>query len=106
MPVKQSKRWCFTYNNCHYDTGGPMLHEHCSYFIMGNETAPTTGTKHIQGYCIFLKNMSLAAVKKVCPISHWEIAKGTTDQNIAYCMKEDGYYYHDTRRSKNIWYET
>lgn len=106
MPVQQSKRWCFTHPNPDYSTGGPMdLDLLCSYYIMGNEIAPTTGTTHIQGYCIFKKNMSLAAVKKVCSKSHWEIAKGTSDQNIAYCSKEDGYMFHDLRKSKNIWFE-
>lgn len=103
---RQSKRWCFTTNGVTYDQGGPIFGDLCSYYIMGNETAPTTMQPHIQGYCVFKKNMSLTAVKKVCPVSHWEMAKGTTQQNIDYCSKDDGYYLVDRRGSKRIWNET
>ena len=53
------------------------------------ETAPTTGMYHIQGFCVFAKNMRLAAVKKVHSTAHWELMKGTLEQSEAYCSKAE-----------------
>jgi len=47
------------------------------------------GTVHLQGVCYFSQPVTLAAVKKLHTRAHWEVMKGTLDQAIAYCMKED-----------------
>jgi len=58
------------------------------FLIMGRETS-AQGTPHIQGYFYWAKKKSLKQLKKLCPSAHWEPAKGTAAQNVAYCSKED-----------------
>lgn len=59
-----------------------------TYGIIAKEVAPSTGTPHLQCYFVFKAPKRLAAIKKICPRGHWEIAKGTTEDNIKYCCKE------------------
>lgn len=87
--MSQSRRWSFTVNNQQRDTiDVSRMEEESEYLILANEVAPTTGTKHIQGYVVFRKNKRLSAVKKLLPTSHWEVSKGTSEQNIKYCKKD------------------
>lgn len=61
-----------------------------SYAIFGRETCPKTGSHHFQGYVEFKKRQRLSTLKKAFHKSfHWEPAKGTLQQNIDYCSKED-----------------
>lgn len=57
------------------------------YFISCNETAPTTGHKHIHIYAHFNNLISLS-IKKCCG-AHIEVCKGSPKQNIDY-IKKDG----------------
>jgi len=49
-----------------------------------------TGTPHFQGYVEFKQPLRIAAMKKICPRAHFEIAKGSQAQNKKYCTKEEG----------------
>lgn len=59
------------------------------YIIVGYETAPSTGTKHYQGYVSFDNPVSFNTLKKVMPTAHIEPAKGSAAQNREYCTKEE-----------------
>ena len=64
--------------------------EPVSFSIFQPEIAPGTGTYHLQGYAEFTKQVSLAAVRKHFGDGVFaQIARGTPDQCIAYCSKED-----------------
>lgn len=66
------------------------LSEQARYMIIGFETAPTTGTKHIQGYIYFNNERSVARMKKRFP--HFcEIARGNALANKKYCSKEGNF---------------
>lgn len=86
--TKQGKYWCFTYNNpaClpqalwHRLSGGGA-----TYGIWGEETAPTTGTPHWQGYLEFEKIKRKTQVIALCEGMHIEYRKGTQQQAIDYC---------------------
>ncbi len=65
------------------------IKEKFQYIIYGRERCPTTGKRHLQGYCYFKNAKSLSAVKKLFKDDtiHLEAAKGSTAQNIKYCSK-------------------
>lgn len=92
----QSKHWVFTLNNYSDDdvrhlqasfTDGPLV-----YLVFGYETAPTTGTPHLQGYAIFGARARRSTVLRVLGARcHVERARGTPFQCSEYC-KKDGLY--------------
>lgn len=90
---KQSKRWCFTYNNYREDDLVLLEHTfklHCVDYIIGREVGES-GTPHYQGY--------IECPKRVRPIEkfrlpkeiHWESAKGSRSDNVMYCSKDGDY---------------
>lgn len=85
--MSMSKRWCFTLNNYTPEEGVALAEQECVYVIIGKEVGDQ-GTPHLQGYIVFKSNKRLSAVKKINSRCHWEIAKGTTEQNVAYCSKD------------------
>jgi len=92
MP-QQSKNWCFTLNN--YSTDEQLLitalhPEKVSYLVYGRETGEE-GTPHLQGYFVAKTRQRLTSVKKWIPRAHFEVAKGTPEQNLEYCSKEEDY---------------
>lgn len=59
------------------------------YAICGDETAPTTGQTHFQGYVQFLVKQRLGSLKRLPHGQqiHWEPARGDERANIEYCSK-------------------
>lgn len=89
----QSKRWCFTTNNY---TEDHLLHlrllaESVTYLVFGREIAPTTGTPHLQGFCVFPTNQRLHAVRLHFPGSHLSPTVATSQVAAAYCKKDNDF---------------
>lgn len=82
-------RWVFTLNNYTDEEVAQVATWDTVYHHYGKETAPTTGTPHLQGYAIFKDPCRLAALMKLCPRARWFPAIGTTEDNIVYCSKEN-----------------
>lgn len=59
----------------------------CRLGIIGKEIADS-GTPHLQGYIELTKKSRPLGLFKLKRI-HWEKAKGTKEENIIYCSKED-----------------
>lgn len=85
------KRWCFTLNNYTLEEMETLetLFRSNGNFIFGKEVGEQ-GTPHLQGYVEF--------DKKVRPIEFvgnkrisWRKSKGTKEQNITYCSKENNF---------------
>lgn len=97
MSNARNRSWTFTINN-HTDSewercdGG--LDGVIVYLVAGKERG---STPHIQGYVRWKSAKSLANCKKVFPTAHWEVAKGTADQNRTYCSKEGDFIERGTR---------
>lgn len=99
MPrLPSAKNYCFTINNySDEEYQGVLLYLRAStrYFIVGKEIGDS-GTPHLQGYCSFRENHSLAQLKnKLSARGHFEVAKGRGAHNRVYCSKggdfvEDG----------------
>lgn len=88
MPSYQSKNWVFTLNNPPAILPQVFL-DAVSFMVYQPETAPVTGTPHLQGYVVTKKAVTLAGLKRLLPAAHWERRKGSHDEAVAYCTKED-----------------
>lgn len=87
-----SKGWCFTDFTLNTSKWHTIFHDeqyHCTYMIFQEETCPDTDRKHLQGYMFMSNGRRLAQMKKMCPTSHFEPAKGTPLDNKRYCSKSD-----------------
>lgn len=63
-----------------------------SYLICGSEVGSKKHTHHLQGYVRFHNAKKFKQVKKMLgDRAHIEIAKGTPQQNRAYCSKDEDY---------------
>lgn len=82
------KHWVFTVNN--YTEGEERLEwlKDYDYCVAGEEVAPDTGTKHLQGYVCFTQRKRLTALKKLHKEAHWEQCRGTPKQASDYCKKD------------------
>lgn len=69
------KTWVFTINNYTETEYERVKLWDVKRLAMGKEVAPETGTPHLQGYVTFPRAMRLAALKKLAPTAHWEVAK-------------------------------
>lgn len=84
------RAWCFTWNN--YD-GVPTLAtfgQHARYLVYGHEVG-ANGTPHLQGYVSFDAPVDFSLLQRGIPEAHWEVARGTADQNRDYCTKDDNW---------------
>lgn len=80
------RRYLFTLNNwseCELDT---LTHEFKDY-IIGKEIGDE-GTPHLQGYVEFKNARYLSSLKKINQRIHWQVSRGTRQDNINYCSKE------------------
>lgn len=97
-----SKSWAFTKNNyvdadIQFFTDWPDY----SYCIFGRETAPSTGTPHLQGYFTLKKAVRPSALKKVLPQgTHFEVARKPHLANFRYCAKSGDYTEIDRRHGR------
>lgn len=90
--ISPSKNWCFTLNN-YTEEHIKLITSHIGsndLYIFGKEIAPTTNTRHLQGFISFEKKtrpLEKIPIKNI----HWEKCKGSKDDNIKYCMKDGDY---------------
>lgn len=88
----QARRWCFTLNNPSFQDGLFDLDagwEAARYAIYQSERGEA-GTPHHQGYVEFKSPKRLSWCRKLIPGAHWEPARGTQEENTAYCSKQEG----------------
>ena len=45
------------------------------------------GYSHLQGFIVFKNARTLASLKKLDARAHWEVCRGTPEQNRTYCSK-------------------
>lgn len=87
-----SRCYCFTYNNptCTKEELAEQLCEwKCKYLVIGEESAPSTGTKHFQGYVYWSSAKPMTNVINKFKRIHFSVARGTAEENKIYCSKED-----------------
>lgn len=62
-----------------------------TYAVFGQEVAPTTGTRHLQGYVVFNDRKRIGAVRSLFTGAHVEVARGTPTQAAEYAKKDGDY---------------
>jgi len=85
--ARRSRAFCFTWNN---PDGVPTLAtfgRNARYLIYGHEVGEG-GTFHLQGFVYFRNARKFSSVLRALPEAHFEIARGSVDDNIAYCSKD------------------
>lgn len=83
----RTRGYCFTWNNPPDDYSSVLDVIDCRYIVAGEEVAPTTGTRHLQGYVYFRDTKTVAAVRRILRGCHVKSANGSAEQNRAYCTK-------------------
>lgn len=92
MPARTYRRFCFTWNNPD-EQSEPLLRllaqrDDVRYLIWGRETAPETGTPHLQGFIIYKIPSTFAKVKAdTSHRIHVENARAPAADNKKYCAK-------------------
>lgn len=88
--MAQSKRFTFTINNYSEDDIEFVKNNFGIYGMCNEEICPTTGTPHLQGFCIFKSNQRIdPALKKLHARAHWEVMRESIEKNEDYCSKAE-----------------
>lgn len=97
----QVKGWCFTWNNPTHKILFPDGLPVGVRFLVYQEERGAESTAHLQGYIYFSKATRMTQIKNiefktpegasVFPFrgAHLEAAKGSPEQNVAYCTKAE-----------------
>ena len=95
MPGGQAKHWTWTLNNYTEDdlagllALGGELPEPVQYLIFSREYGES-GTPHLQGYIALSTKKTLSYVRElVSPQAHFEVSRGSPEQNKEYCSKDN-----------------
>lgn len=98
-----SKSWTFTKNS--FDVNDLSFFSDWAdftYMVFGRETAPTTGTPHLQGYFTLKKAVRPSYLKRILPQgTHFEIARKPELANFRYCTKSRNYTLIDRRHGRD-----
>ncbi len=89
--ISPAKAWCFTWNNYTDDDVSsivPKFQELAKKYYFAKEVGES-GTPHLQGTIEFKTKVRPLSLRLSTDI-HWEKRKGTWDQAVEYCRKEDG----------------
>lgn len=90
--MSKGRRWIFTLNNYTETDLTEIPSWDVRYVKFGKETCPSTGTPHLQGFCIMHVEARLSKMKKIHPTAHWTLMKGSLESNHQYCSKEGDWY--------------
>lgn len=82
---KRAKNWCITSFNDPIKWDENIM----EFLTYQKEKCPSTGKEHFQTYVQMKKKTYFTEMKKLFGDVHMEIAKGSPDENVAYCNKSD-----------------
>ena len=92
--AKRGRRWVATLNNyTKFECTQILdfLHSEKFLFIVGREVGEEKNTPHLQMYFEKKHPVTFNKIKNIMPRAHIEPAKGSREQNLAYCSKEGNY---------------
>lgn len=85
-PRTYAKNWCLTIFE---DNPVKFDEKEMQFLIYQREKCPTTEKKHYQTYIQFKTKKYFTTIKKLYPNAHIEVARGSPQDNIDYCSKEE-----------------
>jgi len=85
--MARSRNWCFTINNP-TDVDDTSLQESNYKYLLYQKEKGKEETEHYQGLITFKESKSLAQMKKINKIAHWEVTRSLT-ASVKYCKKEE-----------------
>lgn len=85
--MSRNRNFCFTWNNYDDESINFLSNVSCKYVAYSEEIAPTTLTKHLQGYISFNNAKTLQQARASLPGCHVETMLGSIAQNEDYCSK-------------------
>lgn len=83
----QGRNWAITINNYKASDIDDAKYWDVQYLVFAHEVGDS-GTPHVQGWVQFKTNMRLSACKKLHETAHWELCRGSIEQNEKYCRKD------------------
>lgn len=88
--TSKTRGYCFTLNNYTDDEEQQLqqLGRQVQYLVYGRERGGEANTPHLQGYIHFNSPTSFNRAKELLPRAHVERRRGTIDQAIEYCKKD------------------
>lgn len=106
--MSRYRNWCFTINN----PSEEVIEKHerivwrkrLKRYVCQLE-AGESGTPHLQGYAKFRNALTMSALKALFGEGHYEVSKGTDEDNYNYCSKEPrirGPWFHGWPRKPKI----
>lgn len=96
VPINpRGTRWTFTVNNYEEEDINALKdlfdRIECAYWIIGKENAPTTGTRHLQGYFRTQSKIYRNTLTSRFHFSYLILANGSEWENRKYCSKEGNF---------------
>jgi hypothetical protein len=85
--MSKARSFVFTINNYTEDDVVACDTVVCKYICYGQEVGEC-GTPHLQGYISFATPRTLSSVSKKLKRAHLDVARGTVEDNVKYCSKE------------------
>lgn len=102
MPSK-SRNWCFTLNNYTAEDLPELWNlEHVVLLVYQAEVGEE-GTPHLQGYLELSGPRQLSYLKSLHARAHWEMRRGTREEAMLYCMKDETQHSAPCLYWKNEW---
>lgn len=88
MASSRSRLWVFTLNNPPFENG--EWNVQAATWLFYQKEIGASGTPHLQGAVRFANAKSLVGAKEALGHgAHLEIARGTIDEIVKYCSKDD-----------------
>lgn len=84
--MARNRAWCFTLNNP-TDADRVVWDEDNMKYLVYQLEQGTAETEHYQGYVYWNNMKSLRQLQRWLPRAHFEVAKGSPEQNKHYCTK-------------------
>lgn len=89
--MKRTRAYVYTLNNPTEADEAAVVSVPSVYHVYGRETAPTTGTPHLQGFIYFAAGKTPSAVSRLLPRCHIEVARDI-QAAILYCKKDGDFW--------------